>query len=248
MNRSGGKTLPWPENLLARIDAGAVPAPYRADASDLLPSLDYVLGLLRTRKNPKWHESLLLYFRDGMVLSEIAQVQGVTTERVRQWINLALAYLRHPDRKRYLDKGVSQVVQDTGHDALKRGYRKARTEYDFSVKAAYVRGWTDTLVGGPSREDTVPDELSAAFAVMATPLETISLKARSLNACLMAGYRTVGHLLHRTDAELMAMRNAGKETVTDIRNVLSALPGVANVPYDLWCIYMRQDPARKKKR
>lgn len=236
----------WPENLVVAVVGEEEYRKSLPHPGDFMASIEYVLALLRTRKDPRCGESVEGYFKYDRSLEDIASGYQVTRERARQLIEMGLAYLRHPDRSRYLAKGVAKVVSTTRDNAYDRGHNKARKDFEFDVKAAYVRGRSDALNSIPSDDATVLGDISRMFGVMQLPITQLGLKSRSVNALFMGGYSTLGHILYISDAELIGLRNCGELTIRDIKEVVSKY---RDIPFEIWSVYMHQyPPANKTKR
>lgn len=65
--------------------------------SDILPTIDYVLGMLTERESMV----IQLRFKYGLTLTDVAKEYGnVTRERIRQVEAKAIRKLNHPTRRR----------------------------------------------------------------------------------------------------------------------------------------------------
>lgn len=84
---------------------------------------------------------------------------------------------------------------------------------------APARPGTPTAATLPAASD--PQPLTAAD--LARPLASLPFSVRAANCFAFAGLRSVGDLIQCCEADLLAVRNLGQTTVTEIKQVLGAL-------------------------
>lgn len=232
--------LSWPNNLLADIADGKLDSigPYNGNSfSDFNASLNYVLELLETRRNPNQYRFLMMRYHDGMTNARIAVEAGITGERVRQVLNLALAYLRHPDRLRYLQKGVSAVVHDSANNGYHRGLAKGRSESRDTARAAYVRGFADACGEGDYGPDEAVADIAAAFEVLSRPVSDFTMKPRTANVLAKAHITRIGQLAAMDRKAVMALKDCGETTVADIERLVDSVLRDGSVGEDMVRLY-----------
>lgn len=244
--RTAARHLPWPENLLTDISdgrLGPIGPGGGKDFGDFDASLAYVLKLLETRRNRNQHDFLLAHYKDGLAYARIGESAGLTAERVRQIVAMALAYLRHPDRLRYLKKGVAAVVHDSGNNGYHRGLAKGRSESALNARTAYAKGLADADVSGKTPADVV-DGIAPVIQLLSTGVDGLPFKVRTRNVLYRARVKTLGQLVSMSDRNLAAIRDCGDVTIRDIRHVVADATAGTEIPEDLLAVYSAAHPVK----
>lgn len=108
MNLFEIRVLPWPENLLRSIFAGAG---YDELKVYMTPNLEATVNLvLREMLSEQESEVIYSLYRDGMSLCIIADRYNMNVGWCRQIRNKALRKLRHPARTKHLRACLVKVV------------------------------------------------------------------------------------------------------------------------------------------
>jgi DNA-directed RNA polymerase subunit alpha len=87
-----------------------------------------------------------------------------------------------------------------------------------STAAAIVQEQLDLFVSFTNRAEPLPETPPNEWDI---PVETLNLSVRSFNCLKRAGISKVSELLDLTEDEIMKMRNFGKKSLDEIKQVLS---------------------------
>ncbi|HTC31251.1 MAG TPA: DNA-directed RNA polymerase subunit alpha [Candidatus Acidoferrum sp.] len=87
-----------------------------------------------------------------------------------------------------------------------------------ATSAAIMQEQLDLFVGFTSREEPLPEAPPNEWDI---PVETLNLSVRSFNCLKRAGISKVSELLDLTEDEIMKMRNFGKKSLDEIKQVLA---------------------------
>ena len=110
--------LGWPQNLLHELFGDNVPELPK----DIEPTLEYVLWML-SQNSERSVDMLLSRFRAGKTWEQIGKDYGVTRERVRQIVMLAIRRLRHPSRLKRIQYGISGMADIKCQEGHAKGYQ-----------------------------------------------------------------------------------------------------------------------------
>jgi len=87
-----------------------------------------------------------------------------------------------------------------------------------ATSAVIMQEQLDLFVGFTNREEPLPEAPPNEWDV---PVETLNLSVRSFNCLKRAGISKVSELLDLTEDEIMKMRNFGKKSLDEIKQVLA---------------------------
>ncbi len=87
-----------------------------------------------------------------------------------------------------------------------------------STAASIMQGELDLFVSFTNRSEPLPETPPNEWDI---PVETLNLSVRSFNCLKRAGISKVSELLDLTEDEIMKMRNFGKKSLDEIKQVLS---------------------------
>lgn len=203
------KNLSWPWNLV-----GAVLGEYTSEEelkanspSDILPSIMHVLGTL----SGNTAQVIIMRFMLGKTLEEIGCSLGTTKERARQIEAKGLRWLRHPQKRKYIKRGIAEITRNELQKVRENAYRNG-----------YITGRYDEAQSQfdemPPLSDRLPSEVT---------VEELDLSVRSYNCLKRAGVEKLSDILDMTMSEVAALRNLGAKSLHEIMFVLK------NLGYDL---------------
>jgi DNA-directed RNA polymerase subunit alpha len=86
-----------------------------------------------------------------------------------------------------------------------------------STAAAIMQEQLDLFVSFTNRSEPLPEAPPNEWDI---PVETLNLSVRSFNCLKRAGISKVSELLDLTEDEIMKMRNFGKKSLDEIKQVL----------------------------
>lgn len=227
-NQHFGTTIeaPWPYNLLDDLIN-----PYgqmRWDSvinDDQLAGLEYAISTLDDRTQKLLHE----YYRDGMTLYEVAKVNGITAERVRQIVAKGVRFLRHPMKRKFIELGLEGAKLKNDYDMrlmeISRDMEML-SELEASVRAKYAALGT-ALAMMPNNNEIQKE------TVKVTPIDELDLTVRSWNCLRRAGIKTVGDVCEAAkDGRLVKMRNLGRKSLDEILTKIQLFTGES-----YWAVY-----------
>ena len=217
----GPNELTWPYNLMLAVNDG--------DPFDYLVTDDVMRGIEKALQtlNDRNREIILLRFRDGKTLHEIAEVMGIGSSRVNAIVLSSLRKLRSPNTFFCLMYGCEYV--DKNNELCER---RAKLE----TEAQFLKSWEKELDNRlaacrekaeelATYEDAVPNE-EQYRAIFSTDLRELGLSTRAYNSLLRAlpccdrDY-TFGDVFDlASSGELMQMRNCGKKTAAEILKLI----------------------------
>ncbi len=87
-----------------------------------------------------------------------------------------------------------------------------------STAASIMQDELDLFVSFTNRSEPLPEAPPNEWDI---PVETLNLSVRSFNCLKRAGISKVSELLDLTEDEIMKMRNFGKKSLDEIKQVLS---------------------------
>lgn len=212
----GKPIAPWPYNLTDEI---LVKTEGNEDGTGFLLSEDQEAGLDKAISLLNEREQRMVYahYRDGDTLAEIAEREGVHTERARQIIAKAVRKLRHPSRRNFLIYGVAGK---NCLDSLKRERSKLSDE----VLALRLErdGLAEEIGELSDRKQEREQKLQEIDTEKQTDsLEEMNLSVRSYNCLKRAGCNKLGDVLALVqDGRLMRVRNMGRKSAEEVTRVL----------------------------
>jgi DNA-directed RNA polymerase subunit alpha len=168
---------------------------------------------------------------------EIARGSGyLTSEEIKAKINLPAEFipmdsLFSPIQKVHYSVENARVGQRTDYDRL-----VIEVWTDGTITPAKAVSQTASLLkkslfpfmGGKDKPETVKTETSEKDSETTSTdsdmneqgVEMIELSSRASNCLKVAGIRTIGELIHRTDEDLLAVKNFGKKSLDEIKEKL----------------------------
>lgn len=72
-------------------------------------------------------------------------------------------------------------------------------------------------------EETLSPEEEALYEKLKLPISELELSVRSSNCLKETNIRTIGDLVKRTEADLLGLRNFGKKSLTEIKELIASL-------------------------
>lgn len=115
------KDAPYPYNLIREVFGENIPLDKLAQ--NMERNFEHIM-----RTIPEVEAKMvLLRYRDGQTIQEIANQYQSSTKQVRQNIHRSLRLLRHPSRTRYILHGYEEINKrknksEFGHSAKKNGF------------------------------------------------------------------------------------------------------------------------------
>ena len=173
---------------------------------DLGGTVEYVL---HTYLSLREKDVILLRFKHEKTLVEIAEILGISKERVRQIQTSALKRLCNPQCLNYLQNGIYKATQDEVNNAIEQ-HRSAELE----SAVAYLRELCITK--------TNPTAEAPEIMTKDTDIEELDLSVRCFNCVKRAKINKIGDLEKLTFRELRRIRNLGKQAYDDLISKLAA--------------------------
>ena len=213
---------PYPYNLINQI--------YLEHYEDILTedqesALSYVLSNL----TEKQRAVIKMRYQDEKTLKEVAKELGVTSERVRQIEHKAIRILRHPSRRKFIDKGYNQVLSER-EDRL----NKKKAELDlFEEELKYREQELDNIQRVLEDRGIMLKELSNESVVVpdffscSIGLADMDLSVRSYNCLYRAGCSNLRDVISLIDrGMLLKVRNLGRKSTEEILSKIQELVGI----------------------
>lgn len=147
-------------------------------------------------------------YKERLTLEKTGKQVGVTKERIRQIQAKALRKLRHPSRA----KQYCIVPWDEHHELLEKHQQLIR---DYALlERAYEE------IANHKNINCSVEEVAEQAAKMVLTLEDLELSARSYNCLKRKGINTLRDLTEISEAELMKIRNLGRKSFLEVKNVM----------------------------
>lgn len=196
----------YPGNLLAELERNGNREPILCLPEDWELSLEYVFTVGLTEREAKIVKQR---YQQGMTYESIGMAHGVTRERVRQIDAKALRKLRHPSRWRYIQYGITAVVESVHEVAFQEGYQKG---YQFGCLQGYKTAVADVKANKVNYLEH--GDLT---------LEDLELSVRSHNCMYRAGVKCAMDIIDMGYHKLIRVRNFGKKSYDEIIEKLEKL-------------------------
>ena len=190
-------------------------------AADITPDADVEI------LDPSYHIATLSA-KSAKLSMEIGVEKGrgyVTADRqhnVEQMIGLIpLDSIFSPIRKVNFAVDDTRVGQNVDFDRLTIEIEtngSVTPDEALSTAAEIMQEQLDLFVGFTNREEPLPEAPPNEWDI---PVETLNLSVRSFNCLKRAGISKVSELLDLTEDEIMKMRNFGKKSLDEIKQVLA---------------------------
>jgi DNA-binding CsgD family transcriptional regulator len=170
-----------------------------------IPGIQIVLDTLTERER----KVIACRYVERLTYDEVAKLNGVHRERIRQIEAKALRKLRHPTKLvLYTAVPRSELTALWGkYDKLLRGYERLKEAY------AVVR-----------QKEPDETEISAVLdgkTLLSTKLEELDFSVRTFNCLRRAGKNTLGEIADMTMDELLRVRNLGRKSAQEVINRLA---------------------------
>ncbi len=195
--------------------------PKDVTAGDIAPDADVEI------LDPSYHLATLTS-RDAKLSMEIGVEKGrgyVTADRqrnVEHMIGLIpIDSMFSPIRKVNFSVDDTRVGQSVDYDRLTIEVEtngSIAPEEALSTAARIAQEQLDLFVGFTERTEPLPEAPPNEWDV---PVETLNLSVRSFNCLKRAGISKVSELLDLSEDEIMKMRNFGKKSLDEIKQVLA---------------------------
>lgn len=181
--------------------------------SDILPTIDYVLGMLTERESMV----IQLRFKYGLTLTDVAKEYGdVTRERIRQVEAKAIRKLNHPTRKRWLIHGVTGMIESAEVAAASQA---VTNELKSTINEISKISFNLAELVGKKPIETSMDKFNQE-QILGLEIDELDLSVRSYNCLNRAGIKTLGDITNLSSLELLRVRNLGKRSYDEIVKVL----------------------------
>ena len=200
------KALDYPFNLLDEVFEGdAETLEALENIADFKGSLAYVLSTLTER------EQIILYkrYQEGKTYLVIGDEFGVTRERIRQVEAKAVRKLKHPSRRKFLEKGIAGIIQELKIEANNR-YIELQSRFIAVCEA-------NTAVA-----DKVIQDAETRRIYKSGDITECDFSVRTYHCLSRAGYT---HLLEIAEAPaetILHVRNLGRKSYLEIIEKLEA--------------------------
>lgn len=224
-----GVVAPYPYNLLEEITGEPWEDPLSADQYD---GLDRALDSLTGREQ----DAIEHYFHRGETLEDMTKVFGVTRERVRQILAKALRKLRHPTRRKLIQKGpmlyerestYQQALRDIAAKEAALKERDERLKGNFGELAPMRRCLNDLRRSMEELEKILSIGTDCGYTGMET-VEDMNLSVRSYNCLKRAGCSTLADVISLIQSgELYHVRNLGRRSAEEVIAKAEAMTGMA---------------------
>lgn len=181
--------------------------------SDILPTIDYVLGMLTERESMV----IQLRFKYGLTLTDVAKEYGnVTRERIRQVEAKAIRKLNHPTRRRWLIHGVTGMIESAEVAAASQA---VTNELKSTINEISKISFNLAELVGKKPIETSMDKFNQE-QILDLEIDELDLSVRSYNCLNRAGIKTLGDITNLSSLELLRVRNLGKRSYDEIVKVL----------------------------
>lgn len=184
----------YPKNLIEELIGGDVSA-YTSN-EDCIAGLEYIISLLEERQRV----ALVGKYKQNKTYAVIGDALGVSRERASQLCRKAIRTLRKDENRRYVVFGMN-------------GVKEADASKEVEEKAVF-------------EEERLNFE-NLPYTKLKDFLSVRAYNALNRRAMLRVRYNdeplTIGRLISMTDAELMEIRDLGKNSAKDVRNGIRKL-------------------------
>jgi DNA-directed RNA polymerase subunit alpha len=199
----------------------SVSGPKDVTAADIAPDADVEI------LDPSYHIATLTS-KEGKLSMEIGVEKGrgyVMADKQRNIEHMIglipLDSIFSPIRKVNFSVDDTRVGQSVDFDRLTLEIEtngSITPDDALATSAAIMQEQLDLFVGFTSREEPLPEAPPNEWDI---PVETLNLSVRSFNCLKRAGISKVSELLDLTEDEIMKMRNFGKKSLDEIKQVLA---------------------------
>jgi DNA-directed RNA polymerase subunit alpha len=204
-----------------RVLSLSVHGPKEVTAADIAPDAEVEI------LDPNYHLASLSS-KDGKLSMEIGVEKGrgyVTADRQRNIEHMIglipLDSIFSPIRKVNFTVDDTRVGQSVDYDRLTIEIEtngSITPDDALATAATIMQEQLDLFVGFTNREEPLPESPPNEWDI---PVETLNLSVRSFNCLKRAGISKVSELLDFTEDEIMKMRNFGKKSLDEIKQVLA---------------------------
>ena len=199
----------------------SVSGPKDVTAADIAPDADVEI------LDPSYHIATLTS-KEGKLSMEIGVEKGrgyVMADKQRNIEHMIglipLDSIFSPIRKVNFSVDDTRVGQSVDFDRLTLEIETSGSitpDDALATAATIMQEQLDLFVGFTNREEPLPEAPPNEWDV---PVETLNLSVRSFNCLKRAGISKVSELLDLTEDEIMKMRNFGKKSLDEIKQVLA---------------------------
>lgn len=191
----------YPFNLLDEIAEATGDDWCYTIPGDLLGTVEYVLNTYLSQREK---DVIQLRFKYEKTFVEIAEILGISKERVRQIQTSAMKRLCfNPECLKYLKNGIYKATQNEINNAVEK-VRSAELASAVSYLRELCVNKTNFLDG------------HHAIVTTETEIEDLELSPRCFNCVKRAGINKVGDLEKMTFRELRRIRNLGKRSLDEL--------------------------------
>jgi DNA-directed RNA polymerase subunit alpha len=204
-----------------RVLSLSVHGPKEVTAADIAPDAEVEI------LDPNYHLATLSS-KDAKLSMEIGVEKGrgyVTADRQRNIEHMIglipIDSIFSPIRKVNFIVDDTRVGQSVDYDRLTIEIEtngSITPDDALATAATIMQEQLDLFVGFTNREEPLPEAPPNEWDI---PVETLNLSVRSFNCLKRAGISKVSELLDFTEDEIMKMRNFGKKSLDEIKQVLA---------------------------
>ncbi len=194
------------------------PCPFNNEALDVIHE---ALSMLTDREvNVLQRRCGLGEYAQPQTLQEIADGLGLTKGRVRAIEARAYQKLRHPGRSEKL-RDIPVLWVHVFDCIAKLESELRRVEAQFDEFAKKIR---DAMTGEAASTLPLSEEFKSRTTLntlLAKPISDFELTVRAANSLEYAGIKTLGDLASKTEAEMLRIRNFGRRSLIECKEILS---------------------------
>ena len=200
------RKLDFPYNLLAYISEQKTTFNCPETATqDIIDGIHFACLSL----NDKQQAALYLRFECHQTLEKIGVRFSLTNTQISNIINTAILSWFKTDKIKYIEYGLKGYVNYLV-------VSKAKTLAGALIREEYNRGYTD----GYNEAQGIQIENKHNNDAVAMPIENLNLSVRAYNCIKRAKIDTVADLILKTEEEMMKVRNLGRKSFEEVREIL----------------------------
>ncbi len=165
-------------------------------------------------------------------LDETAARFGISRERLRQIEAKTIAKMRHSTRlgkwfPAFLEKGVHGLLVELDNNAAWREQTIKALEQRFTSSAAgelitNLSQEVENLQGQVRALEAQISQYPKAFTALGMSVNDLETSVRAYNVLVRANIKTVRELAELTEDQLSTMKNCGRRTVEELKELLAA--------------------------
>lgn len=198
--------LEWPRSLIALVSNDRTFADTMELPADWEKSVDYVLSTFSERAANIVEQ----YIRHNKTLTEIAKLNNLTSERVRQIFTKTIYQMRSKLRYSILLHGIADTI------------KRYMAETELIQQTAYLSGYQDGYQSGIRVCDTEQLKIDPCIETsILTPISRVDMSTRLRNALTHRGVRVLGEIAVIPPSELNQIQHIGARSILEVEKILS---------------------------